>query len=102
MGMRVLTVIDQGAWIATRLVGLFQALIGEFISTVYHPNPCRPKEYKNFELIHSMIFSGWMIFNSRKPENLPSMIRERALNIGRLILGVFVICVITNMIESFI
>ena len=100
--MKILHVIDMGAWVAARLIGLCQALFGELISMFYHPNPCRKNEYKDFNTLHSMMFGGWMLFHSHKPEDLPRPISERALLVGRLALGVFAISTIADMARSII
>ena len=98
--MRILHVIDVGAWCTVRLIGLSQALIGEFVSIFYQPNPCKKEEYEGFNILHSMIFGGWMLFHSQGPEDLPSFMSERLLNRGRFMLGMFVILTITQLIRS--
>jgi len=99
MGIRILTIFDQGAWVAVRVIGLCQALIGEIIAMFYHPNPCQPQGYKNFQMLYSMIFGGWMLFHSSRADDLPSVVREKALNIGRLVLGLFTVAIITKIMS---
>lgn len=98
--MKILHMIDLLAWGMVRVIGLMQALIGELILIFYQPNPCKTKEYDDFNILMSMTFGGWMLFHSHKPEDLPSFMSERILNVGRFILGVIVICTITDAIKA--
>lgn len=100
--MKILHTVDLVSWLMVRIIGLFQACIGELIQMFYQPNPCRKNEFKDFEILHSMIFGGWILFHSHKPDDLPSFMSERILNVGRLILGIIVIFTIQSVIRVII
>jgi len=96
--MGIVSIFDQGAWIVIRLVGLLQALLAEITSVFYHPNPCKRNEYKDFMDLYSMLFSGWMLFHSQSPDDLPSMIREKMLWAGRFLLGFCIIIAYASVV----
>ncbi len=97
--MVILNIIDSIAWLMVRIIGLIQALIGEFILIFYQPNPCKKSEYKHFNILMSLTFGGWMLFQSSKKEDLPSFMSGRMLNYGRFLLGVFIISGIQDILR---
>jgi hypothetical protein len=91
-----LIIIDDIAWIIIRVVALFQALLFEFIEKIWKPT----KLSDQLDLM-GRIYGAWYIFYTPR-EEMPAIIRDRLMTMGRFLLGFFVLIEFVSLLRIFI
>ena len=90
--------IDRMAWVMVRLLGLIMTTLGELIGMFYHPSPV--KDYEGFSFLISLQMMGGMMFYSESPEDMPKMISERMLFLGKMMLLIVLFELIMTIIKK--
>lgn len=91
-----LVVIDDLAWIFIRVVALFQALLYEFVERIWKPT----KLSDQLDLM-GRIYGAWYIFYTPR-EEMPAIIRDRLMTMGRFLLFIFVAGEFMSLLRIFI
>lgn len=92
--------VDRFAWYGVRLIGLLQWAVCSCILLFYHPNPCRQEEFEDFQFLHSGVFSGNFLFNSKSPDDVPAGAREKLLLLGRVIFILSLVIALQIILEG--
>jgi len=79
-------VIDSLAWYLVRLLGIVQNLVASLVLSVYTPNLCEREGYKIFSFLTGMLFGGLLISQAKSSNDLPKMMAERLIVMGRVLL----------------